>query len=242
MGTGGPWAMNMEVTSMGGMTTITARTIMTTPMTSSGLLTLTQWLSPAFPLGAFAYSHGLETAVSEGRVRDAEGLSKWLDGVLRFGAGRTDAILLAQCLTGGDAEDLAALAQALSPTAERLAETFEQGKAFARTVRDLGGFAVPDAALPVAFGVAARQVDCPPDQVVALYLHSFMSNLVSAGVRFIPLGQTDGQRVLAALHPVITSVAAFALQADLDDLSTAAFASDIDAGRHEALEVRIFKS
>lgn len=208
-----------------------------------GLLTLIQWLSPAFPTGGFAYSHGLEWQVAEGGLKGAPALQDWLADVLRYGAGRQDAILLAQALRpGADPAALDALACALAPSAERLAETLDQGTAFARTVAALTGRDLPARALPVAVGEAARALDLPPVQVIALYLHAFAANLVSVGTRFLPLGQTEGQAVLTALHPLIERQATEAAGADEDDLGSAALGADLAAMRHETLDVRIFRT
>lgn len=210
---------------------------------TAGLLTLVQWLSPAFPTGGFAYSHGIEAAIFQGRIRDAEGLGLWLADVLHHGAGRQDAILLAHALRiGADHAALSDLACAIQPSSERLTETLDQGAAFARTVAAMTGRDLPARALPVAVGQAAGELSLDPAQVVGLYLHAFASNLVSGAVRFIPLGQTEGQAVLAALHPVIQTVAQAAISASLDDIGGAAFGSDLSAMEHETMEVRIFRT
>ncbi|SLN29429.1 Urease accessory protein UreF [Aquimixticola soesokkakensis] len=209
---------------------------------NSDLLTLTQWLSPAFPLGSFAYSHALELAISDGSVGDGAQLARWLEDTLRFGAGRMDAGLLVMVLRGAKVDDIADLARALAPTRERWEETFAQGTAFARTVSSMGGEAIPAMALPVAVGVAARRLSLETRDVAALYLHSFTANLVSAAVRFVPLGQTEGQRVLSGLHDVIGAVASGALGATADTLTSAALAADVTAARHEEMPVRIFKT
>ncbi len=209
------------------------------------MMQLMQWLSPAFPLGSFAYSHGLETSIAAGEIRSAEGLSDWLNDILSFGAGRMDAVLLACTHRGADAQDMAALAQALAPTRERWEETFAQGSAFARTVNAMQGAqgpAIEAAALPVALGAAARGLSVPRAQVISLYLHSFASNLISAAVRFIPLGQTEGQAVLAQLHHPIAQLADWAAEAQTSDLASSAIRADLAAAQHETLEVRIFKT
>ena len=211
-------------------------------MADTDLLTLTQWLTPAFPLGAFAYSHGLELAIHEGAVTDEASLQSWLTQTLRRGGGHVDSWLLSMTLRGAQANDMADLAEALAGTAERWAETSEQGAAFARTVADMGGEEIAPCALPVAVGLAARRLTLAPRTVIALYLQSFTANLVSAAVRFIPLGQAAGQRVLAALHPVIEEAAQAAETAEIATLATGAFAADLDAARHEDMEVRLFKS
>lgn len=212
-------------------------------MTTPALLTLVQWLSPAFPTGGYAYSHGLEQVITDGAVSDGDSLRRWLADVLTFGAGRQDAVLLALSLRGGaDHDALSALARALQPSAERLSETVEQGAAFARAVSALTGRDLPARPLPVAVGQAASTLDLPPAQVLALYLHAFASNLVSAAVRFVPLGQDAGQAVLSALHPVVDGLARDLVDATPDDLQSAALGADLAAMRHETLDVRIFKT
>ncbi|MCU0901917.1 MAG: urease accessory protein UreF [Cypionkella sp.] len=210
---------------------------------TAGLLTLVQWLSPAFPTGGFAYSHGLEQAIAAGEVADAPALRHWLSDVLAFGAGRQDAVLLVQAL-GPEADHgaLDDLARALQPSAERLTETLDQGAAFARTVAAMTGRDLPARCLPVAVGEAAAALDLPVAQVVALYLHSFASNLTSVAMRFMPLGQVAGQGVLASLHPQIEALAQEAAHLTLDDLGSAALGADLAAMRHETMDVRIFRT
>ncbi len=211
--------------------------------TTSALLQLTQWLSPAFPLGAFAYSHGLETAIADGTVCDAGSLERWLTVVLTQGAGRSDAILLAHALRAPDQADaLSALAEALATSKERWQETQSQGAAFVRTVNAMTNESAVERPLPVALGVAAAALPLAPAQVVALYLHGFTGNLASAGIRFIPLGQSEGQAVLARLKEAIVALAEAAVEAPLEDIGGAAFGADLAAIRHEEQEVRLFRS
>jgi urease accessory protein len=207
-----------------------------------GLLNLVQWLSPAFPTGGFAYSHGLEAVIADQDVTDAPALRRWLSEVLEFGAGRQDAILLVQALRCNDPVPLDQLARALQPSAERLSETLEQGTAFARTVAGLTGLDLPPACLPVAVGMAARPLGLPEAQVVALYLHAFASNLTSVAMRFMPLGQAAGQGVLASLHPLIDAMAAESVGWTLDDLGASALGADMAAMTHETMDVRIFRT
>jgi urease accessory protein len=207
-------------------------------MQTPALLSLVQWLSPAFPTGAFAYSHGMEWAISTGDITGADSAEGWLSDVLRFGAGWQDAVLLACALRGEDVTDHAS---ALAPSRERLAETLDQGRAFARGAAALG-IAAPDAPLPVALGHAAASLGLPPAQVIALYLHSFAANLVSVAVRFVPLGQSDGQRILAALHPLIVMMADRAAGAGLEDITASALGADLAAMRHETMPVRIYRT
>jgi urease accessory protein len=213
-------------------------------MRDEGLLTLAQWLSPAYPVGAFAFSHGLEQAVADGAVRDAESLADWLELLLTSGAGRSDAILLiaAAGAEGAALEEIADLAAALAPARERLAETLAQGAAFAGMTRAVWGLDLPDMPYPVAVGRAAGLGGLAPLTVAQHFLLAVVTNLVQAAQRLMPLGQTEAQRVIAGLAPVCAGVAAEAAEAGLDGIGGAAFAMDIAAMRHEGMEPRMFRS
>jgi urease accessory protein len=227
----------------------TATMTTTTPVarpegvTDAGLMTLMRWLSPAFPLGSFAYSHGLEAAVAGGAVATAVDLRGWVGDVIVRGSGWIDAVLLSESLRpGADHAALAALARAMAASRERLAETEEQGAAFVRTVNALAGRDDPPAPLPVAVGRAAAGLGVAPGTVIALYLQAFATTIVLAGVRFMPLGQTEGAGVLEALAPVIARVAGDAVEARLAEAASSAFGADRAAMAHEAMEVRIFRT
>jgi urease accessory protein len=212
-------------------------------VSDADLLTLVQWLSPAFPVGGFAYSHGLEWAISEGQVTDAATLQDWLSDILTHGSGRTDAVLLTRAMDPeADLALIAATARALAASKERWTETHDQGRAFTEAVNALTGNDFLPAALPVAVGRAARALTIPPERVAALYLHAFASNLVSAAVRFVPLGQTDGQRTLAAIHPLIERSAIEAAATPLDAIASSVPGADLAAMHHETQTVRIFRT
>jgi urease accessory protein len=208
-----------------------------------GLLRLSQWLSPAFPVSAYAYSHGLEAEVVAGRVHDGASVEAWIGGVLQAGAGRTDAILMVAAMDmSADLEALADLARALAGSRERWEETRDQGAALAATLHGLGegdGVLRP---YPVALGAAARDLGLGADTVASLYLQGFAGNLVSAAVRFVPLGQAEGQRVLASLQSIVTQVANDAVSVGLEGIGQGAFGADLAAMEHESLEVRIFRT
>ena len=207
-----------------------------------GLLSLVQWLSPAFPTGGYAYSHGLEWAISTGQVAGAEAVEAWIGDVLAHGSAWGDAVALACVLRGDAPGPIAELLRAMAGSAERLRETEEQGTAFALAAGAIGvsdGQAYP---LPVAVGLAARPLGLPASQVIALYLHSFAANLTSAAVRFVPLGQNAGQGLLRHLHPLIEQLALRAAEAEMRDITTAAFGAEIAAMAHETQEIRIFKT
>jgi urease accessory protein len=207
------------------------------------LLTLSQWLSPAFPTGGFAYSHGLEQVVADGVVHDAASAERWLAGVLRHGAGRQDAVLLLRALApGADHAALDALARALAPSAERVTETLEQGAALARTVAHVTGRPLVPRALPVALGEAAAPLGLQGSVVVALFLQAFAGNLVTIAIRHVPLGQSEGQAVLGRLGPVIAALAGDLARDPAPELAGAALAADLAAMRHETSPVRLFRT
>lgn len=204
------------------------------------LLSLTQWLSPAFPLGAFAYSHGLEAVITNGDVATSDALQDWLLGLLQHGSLRMDAALLARVHQGWDWQEADLEARAMAASKERLEESLAQGRAFVDTTNALLGTELPDLTLPVAVGVQARRLQVKTTTLTGLYLQSFVSNLVLAAVRFVPLGQTEGQRVIARLQTATTQVAQEASQST--ELWSTSLAADIAAMAHEHQEVRIFRT
>lgn len=209
-------------------------------LTDAQALTLARWLSPGYPVGAFAYSHGLERMIADGRVRDRASLEGWLRDVLELGAGWNDALLLAAAHGEADPAGIDATARALAASAERLAETTRQGAAFARTESRVSAVSDTARAHPVAIGHAAARHGLPLRPVIALYLQSFMANLVSAAQRLMGLGQTEGQRLQAALAPLCADLAERAEGATLDNLSSTTFLGDIASMRHETQQPRIF--
>ena len=224
---------------------------------AAALYRLMAWLSPAYPIGAFSYSGGIEWAVEAGDVTDAATLRQWLAVVIADGGGFCDAVFLAHAHRAAAACDevalraVAELATAFAPSKERHLETTAQGRAFLDTTRAAWPAPALDrlpaiwdgaVALPVAVGVAGAAHGIALDGVLNGYLQAFAANLVSAGVRLIPLGQTDGQRLLAALEPVVRTTAARALAAGLDDVGTASFRADLASMRHETQHTRLFRS
>jgi len=218
---------------------------MITTMPTDPILILSQWFSPAYPLGSFAYSHGLELAIQDGSISNAAQLEIWLGDLMFHGAGHTDAIfvhLAHGCDDSVAAGMLDAHARAFSPSAERMFESVQQGSAFARTTRDIWGVDLPDLLHPLAVGYAARQLDLSAGLTATLYLQAFVANLVSCAVRLVPLGQTEGQAVLRRLSLLCPRISAQAAKEGMEGLLSATFASDIAAMRHETLNHRIFRT
>jgi len=225
--------------------------------TEAALYRLMTWLSPSYPLGAFSYSHGLEYAIEAGLMRDGDGLAEWIATVLEAGAGLSDGALLAAAWSAATARDEAALdevatlAKAWRGTAETALESAAQGAAFLATTRAAWPHPLLDAlalrhrgalALAVAVGVAGAAHEVPLPALLTAYLHAFAANLVSAGVRLVPLGQSEGQRVIAALEPVIATVAQHVQATPIDEIGTAAPLVDWCSMQHETQYTRLFRS
>jgi urease accessory protein len=237
-------------------TTITTKMGITTESTADasvgtlGIFRLLSWLSPAFPTGAYAYSHGLEWAVETQDVANEASLRAWLADVLAHGSGRTDAILLRHAhRAANDAAALAGVAElaaAVAPGAERRIEATGQGDAFvlaaAPWMRGALSALEGPVAYPVAVGALAGAHGLDEDAACTGLLQAFTANLISAAVRLVPLGQSAGLRVLAALEPEIIRVADATKTAGLDDIGGFCFRSDIAAMRHETQYTRLFRS
>lgn len=212
---------------------------------SAAFLRLLSWLSPAFPVGAFAYSHGLERAIHDGLIADRRSLVDWLSVLILHGSAWNDAVLLAQAWrdmdADGDCSGVAELAEAMAGSRERHMETTLQGAAFAEAVAAWAGAqGVPPSPYPVAVGAARHGIAL--ESTLAAYLHAFASNLIQASVRLVPLGQRDGVAALAALEPVILATAARAARSTLEDLGSCTVWSDVMSMRHEVQYSRVFRS
>jgi urease accessory protein len=210
--------------------------------TDSKLITVMQWLSPAFPIGGFAYSHGLEWAIDKGHVSNREELKKWISDLLEYGSLKNDAILIKLVLQGSDPNEINELAMALCPASERLSETQLQGGAFCKIMREVWSLEIDELTLPIALALAAKNESIDQNLVVPAYLHSFCSNLISVAMRLIPIGQTDGQKTLRELSPLISDSVRSVAKSDKDDLGSACFLSDVSAMQHEYLQPRVFKT
>jgi urease accessory protein len=229
-------------------------------MTDAGaaaLYRLMTWLSPAFPVGGFSYSSGIEWAVEAGDIHNATSLKDWLAAVLTDGSGFCDGVFLAQAHRAVGADDdrslreVAELAAAFVPSRERQLETTTQGRAFieiARAAWDCEGLSQTIAqcdgviVYPVAVGIVSAAHAIPLQPALHAFLHALVSNWISAGSRLIPLGQTDSQRVLAALEQTVAETAKRAIMATLDDLGSATFRADLASLRHETQYTRLFRS
>ncbi len=220
--------------------------IQTSPLSDiRQLQLLTQWLSPAFPLGAFSYSHGLEWAVAAGDVVDGASLKEWIFANINFGAGRNDVILIAHAYKAKDAtqlQEIDQLARAFASSSERLAQSINLGKAFKKTLADVWGDEIEASSYPVVLGAALKIHKLDLSLAASLYLQSFGANLVACGQRLLPVGQTEGQKIIADLAPQIDELVPEAIKATLDELGGCVFRSDMASMKHEDQKVRIFRT
>lgn len=207
------------------------------------LLLLLNWMSPTFPIGSFAYSHGLEQAIADGRLRDAGDVKSWIGDLLQFGSGWNDAVLFSQCWTM-NAGIVNEHALALCSSAERYLETSQLGRNFSVAAAVWTGEARREEvmAYPVAAAVACKSFGIPQDQALVAFLQGFSAATVSVAVRLVPIGQTKGLEILRDLSATIAEVVKRAQQATLDDLGSSCIMADIASMKHESLQPRIFRS
>ena len=229
-------------------TPIMTTTIMTTD--DQSLLRLMTWLSPAFPVGGFAYSGGLEAAVREGHVDDAAELREWLESAIDHGQFHNDAVLLAEAWNAdGDPARLnqvADLARALAGSAERYLEITAQGDAFLEAAASwspaIAAAFGPETPYAVAVGAVAAANGVGLQETLVAWLHALTSQLVSAAIRLSVLGQREAMAMLAELEPGVLLAARRARHSTLDDLGSAAVVADVMSARHEHLQSRLFRS
>lgn len=239
MATAGPMGTRIEMTDI------------------AALYRLLSWLSPSYPVGAYSYSHGIEQAVAAGHIHDAATAEGWIADIVAHGAGRADGVLLAAAWRAATDEDrdrlteTARFAAAFVATEELHLETMAQGAAFLKITREawpappilwLAEAEGGRVALPVAIGAAAAGHGIALEAVLPATIHAFAANLVSAAIRLVPLGQTDGQRITARLEPIVARAATEAAATPLDEIATATLMVDMSSMHHETQYTRLFRS
>ena len=201
---------------------------------------LFSWFSPNFPIGSFNFSHGLEAAVEMKFIHDSFTLENWISNLITDGSGKTDVILLSNAYRGKNINELAL---ALCPSKERWVESIKLGKSFSKNIRDNWSYNIEDdLAFPVALGKAGSFFSIPLDQLLIIFLQSFASNLITFGMKHIPLGQSAGQKILINLIPVIQAQSMKYKNYDIKDIGSCAFISDLASMYHENLKNRIYQT
>jgi urease accessory protein len=199
---------------------------------NASLLLLLNWMSPTFPIGSFAYSHGLEQAIADGRIKTQEDVENWLSDLLQMGSGWNDAVLFAQCWNQNPND----LALTLAGSAERFSETTQLGRNFNIAAAVWTGEEQRETvmAYPVAAGLACCKMGVDQNAAVSAFLQGYCAAMVSVAVRLVPLGQTSGLK--------ISATAQHAIAATLDDLGSNCIAAEIASMQHETLQPRIFRT
>jgi urease accessory protein len=231
-----------------------------TPLLPLSLLRQQSWLSPAFPTGSYSYSHGIEWAVEAGHIHHRKSLVDWLEADLNYGSGRNEAIFFMEAWRSAADDDcdnlleIAQLAAAFRGTSEFALETSQQGAACLATLRCVWPDSLIESlsallselriapVLSVVLGIRAAKQDIATTLALPAFLQSYLANLVTAGVRLIPLGQTDGQLAIAELEEAVLTASAQAEQATMQDLGSAAFMVDLASASHETQYTRLFRS
>jgi len=226
----------------------------------AALLRQQSWLSPAFPSGAYSYSHGIEWAVEAGHVHNRQSLVDWLEADLCHGSERNEAIFFNEAWRSALEKDqsrlleVAKLAAAFRGTSELALESSQQGSATLATLRQVWPDSLVSwladalrenqipATLSVVLGIRLARQGLPLALALPAFLQSFVANLVTAGVRLIPLGQTDGQLALSQLEEAVFTASSHAMQNTTDDLGSAAFVVDLSSMAHETQYTRLFRS
>ena len=229
-------------------------------LTPLALLRQQSWLSPTFPTGSYSYSHAIEWAVEAGHIHDRRSLVDWLEADLRYGSGRNEAIFFAEawrCAAESDREKLmevAKLAAAFRGTSEFALETSQQARSclatllrawpdpFIETLAELLSQLRVAPVSSVVLAVRAARQDIPSALALPCFLQSYLANLVTAGIRLVPLGQTDGQLAVAAVEEAVLSASLEAEQTTIEDLGSAAFMVDLASASHETQYTRLFRS
>ncbi|MGI0489193.1 urease accessory protein UreF [Pantanalinema rosaneae CENA516] len=224
-------------------------------MPDSALLALLQLASPALPIGAYSYSEGLETLVEQGTIVDAASLNHWLTQELRYGAVRLEVAIMGRAYRATQQQNWAELAawnawlSAARETEELRQQSWQMGRSLLRLFQDL----CPEAIVPevcqsdscnsaIGMGLIAAYWQIDLQSAILGYLHSWASNLISAGIKLIPLGQTTGQQILVQLHPQIQATAQTSLTLTDDDLTSCGWGLALASMTHETQYSRLFRS
>ena len=208
------------------------------------LLQLLAFVSPAFPIGSFAYSHGLERAIDEGIVKSADDVREWIESLLTFGSGWNDAVLFSVTYDASEEarREIDELAQALAATRERALETSDLGQSFAKSAEVLLLKTTELQTYPVVVAATCSELGIGKHEGLLAFLQAFSNNLIAVALRLVPLGQTNGLEIMRVLMPVIAETAARAMNSALDDLGSSTLLSDIASMKHETQYSRVFRS
>jgi urease accessory protein len=231
-------------------------------MRYSSLLSLLQLVSPALPVGAYSYSEGLETFVQTEQIQDSVTLEQWLTQELCYGVIRVEAAVLVRAYRAAIDSDLAQLQawnqwlSAFRETEEIREQSWQMGRSLVRLLKalppeqalhhtlltELTNSADASLNFAIGFAIAAASWQIELPETVLGYLQSWAANLVNAGVRLVPLGQTQGQQILFNLQAQINQTGSEVLQLNDHQLECCSWGSSMASMQHETLYSRLFRS
>tara|TARA_B100001248_G_scaffold129623_1_gene97190 strand:- start:147 stop:860 length:714 start_codon:yes stop_codon:yes gene_type:complete len=223
----------------------------------SDLHTVLTWFSPSYPIGSYAYSHGLEYAVEEGLVKDPQTLLGWIRDLLFFGTGYNDSIII-NSIYDSVANDncvefdyISQIANAIKPTKEIALESYQQGVSFKNILMDVYSNSnltfylnrLDDCiTYPSVVGVAGGIFEVEKKLLLHSYLHAFTSNILSAALRIMPIGQTEIQKIIFQMKGNVEEMTNKSLGLSLSDLGSSVFISDWASSKHQNQYTRLFRS
>ncbi|MCD8489627.1 MAG: urease accessory protein UreF [Desertifilum sp.] len=219
------------------------------------LLYLLQLASPALPIGAYSYSEGLEILVEQGVICNESQLQEWMEQSLSYGSVRLEAAIALRAIHATIKGDRQALdywnnwSTATKETSELRAASWQMGRSLSRLlidiqpqIADIFQACKRDCNYSIAYGIAAAYWEIPPDAAIVAYLQSWATNLMTAGVKLIPLGQTTGQQLLLNLHPTLLRVTPEILMLADEELSSFSWGLSLASMAHETQYTRLFRS
>jgi urease accessory protein len=215
---------------------------------TTALLRLLQLASPSLPVGAYSYSEGIETLGDQGLMPDGEALGSWVRHELQCGSMRLDGAILVRAYRGEDPGYWNQWLTASRESSELLAQSWQMGRSLLQLFRSLEpewgleDLLLEDCHMVVAFGVVARRWEIPLEEALLGYLHSWTANLVGAGIKLIPLGQTAGQKLLMALAGPISQAIPEIMQLEDENLESWTWGLSMASLNHEVQYSRLFRS
>lgn len=219
------------------------------------LIKLLQLASPALPVGAYSYSEGIETLVEVGAIANQQNLQHWLEQELKYGAIRIEAAVMVRAYQTVGLDDVAALVDwnrwlsAFRETEEIRQQSWQMGRSLSRLLLELEPHLANkintmgnECNFAIAFGIAAAHWKIDTSDALIGYLHSWVTNLITAGIKLIPLGQTTGQKLLLELHPNLIDASEEILTLEDDELSSCGWGLTLASMAHETQYTRLFRS
>ncbi len=224
-------------------------------LTHSHFLAILQLASPALPVGAYSYSEGLEILIENGTITNIENLQHWLKSELLYGSIRLDAAVMVRGFHAVQLGDLEALKRwnlwlsAARDTEELRAASWQMGRSLMQLLGKLEPEILPvvntvgyPGNYAIAFAMACAHWDINIQAALLAYLHSWANNLITAGIKLIPLGQTAGQELLLGLQPLLTTTVGEILTMADDDLGCCNWGLSLASMQHETQYTRLFRS